>query len=81
MSVNILANVSPALGVFALTVLFLICLGVVVGTKILLCALKGKPVNLKEESPERKPVKKRKVYRTAVINPEEVDRVYFRKSS
>ena len=71
-----LLSVSPALGFFSLTVLFLLCAILVFGIKAIMLAIRQKLA-----PPPPTPVKKRqprKRLRTVEINPDEVDRVYFK---
>lgn len=72
----------PALGLGLLVAMFSLCAILVLGVKSLYLFIKQKffpsPVIIEPVKPPRK---KRKPLRTIEINPDEVDRVYFKKIS
>lgn len=81
---NLLSNcVSALLGFTFLLAFFLLSLVIVVGSKILILKMKEKfhltPPPKIEPQTKTNPTKKRKTYRTIEINPDEVDRVFFKK--
>lgn len=80
---------SPALGFFCLAGLFVLCFLTVVGAKIVYITVK-QFIRPKKEEPEKTPVKEKrkppvkriaKPIRSIEINPDEVDKIYMRKSS
>lgn len=76
-------NVSPALGIALLVALFVLCLIFVLGTKILLLKIKSffAPPPPEPKPVTAKPKPKRKKIRTVEIDPNEIDRVYFKKAN
>lgn len=72
-------------GLFFLTLLFLFCLVLVIGAKTVYIAVKNKLPSKKTTTQE--PIKKaqkrtvKKPVRNIEINPEEINRIYVKKSS
>ena len=77
---------SYILGPFYLCLLFFICVVIVVGVKVTLLIikekLKPKPIKATPaETPRKKPSSTRKPKSVLEINADDVDKIYFRKSS
>jgi hypothetical protein len=79
----LMQNVSPALGIALLVALFVLCLIFVVGAKLLFLQIKSfLAPKLPVPSPiVEKPKQKRKKIRTVEIDPNEIDRVFFKKAN
>ncbi|MBE7089542.1 MAG: hypothetical protein E7362_01925 [Clostridiales bacterium] len=79
----LMQNVSPALGIALLVALFVLCLIFVIGTKILFLQIKSYFSPKLPDAPPviEKPKQKRKKIRTVEIDPNEIDRVYFKKAN
>lgn len=81
---------SPFLGFFCLAGLFVLCVFIVIGAKIVYLTVKEYFHPIKPE-PEKQPTKTKrkpstpkksaKPIRSIEINPDEVDKIYMRKSS